>query len=103
MILFLGVARALKAMHQYRVKAAPVSTRAQNKAKRVRSEAAKVDEETVRHAGWRNDRNPGEQDQEDAENEPLIEDEVMGGQEGGLENEIRAYAHRDIKPGTELR
>lgn len=101
MVLFLGVARALKAMHQYRVKGAPGGAKALKKARRVRAEAAEADEDAVRQAGRRRDRS-AERDQEDVENEPLMEDEVTRSQEGVPEGEIRAYAHRDIKPGTLL-
>lgn len=101
MVLFLGVARALKAMHQYRVKGAPGGAKALKKARRVRAEAAEADEDAGRQAGRRRDRS-AERDQEDVENEPLMEDEVTRSQEGVPEGEIRAYAHRDIKPGTWL-
>jgi len=99
MVLFLGVARALKAMHQYRVKGAPGGPKALKKARRVRAEAAEADEDAARQAGRRRDRSAG-RDQEDVENEPLMEDEITRSQEGVPEGEIRAYAHRDIKPGT---
>lgn len=101
MVLFLGVARALKAMHQYRVKGAPGGAQAQRKARAVRQEAAEEDEDAARKAqakkGRRNQSR--ERDQEDIEQEPLMEGEVTRSQEGVAEGEIRAYAHRDVKPG----
>ena len=99
MILFLGVARALKAMHQYRVKGAPGGAAAQKKAKGVRQEAAEADQDAAeRHKQRRRRENP-DRDPEDTEQEPLMEGEVTMAQEGVGEGELRAYAHRDIKPG----
>ena len=43
MVLFLGVCRALKAMHHYKVKGAPGGEGARRKAKKVRQEAAEAD------------------------------------------------------------
>ncbi|KAL9074925.1 MAG: hypothetical protein Q9157_004195, partial [Trypethelium eluteriae] len=45
MVLFLGVCRALKAMHQYRVGKAPGGERSARGARKVREEAARADEE----------------------------------------------------------
>src|ERR1700738_1532680 len=45
MVLFLGVCKALKAMHNYRVSGGPGGVNSLNKAKRVRAEAARADEE----------------------------------------------------------
>ncbi len=99
MILFLGVARALKAMHQYRVKGAPGGPTAQKKAKGVRQEAAEADQDAARKAKSKNRREAPERDQEDIEQQPLMEGEVTRSQEGVADGEVRAYAHRDIKPG----
>ncbi len=101
MVLFLGVARALKAMHQYRVKGPPGGAEAQRKARGVRQEAAHADEDAARQAqGKKGRRNRSQdRDQEDVEQEPLMEGEVTRSQEGVEEGEIRAYAHRDVKPG----
>ena len=99
MILFLGVARALKAMHQYRVKGAPGGAASQRKAKGVRQEAAEADQDAAKKNKQRRRREEPERDQEDAEQEPLMEGEVTKSQEGVGEGELRAYAHRDIKPG----
>ena len=101
MVLFLGVCRALKAMHQYRVKGAPGGEEARSKAKKVRQEAAEADreaEEEVIRANTRRKRR--DREDEDAEQDPLMEGEVMAAQEGVAEGEIRSYAHRDIKPGN---
>jgi serine/threonine kinase 16 len=104
MVLFLGVARALKAMHQYRVKGGPGGPQAQRKAKGVRQEAAEADEDAARKAqGRKGRRNKSrERDQEDIEQEPLMEGEVTMSQDGVADGEIRAYAHRDVKPGRFL-
>lgn len=102
MILFLGVARALKAMHQYRVKGAPGGPNAQKKARGVRKEAAEADQDAMRKAKQRRRNDDAKQDQEDVEQEPLMDGEVTRSQEGVEEGEIRAYAHRDIKPGNTL-
>ena len=101
MVLFLGVCRALKAMHQYRVKGAPGGEAARSKAKQVRREAADADreaEEEVIQANTRRKRR--DRDDEQAEQDPLMVGEVMAAQEGVAEGEIRSYAHRDIKPGN---
>ncbi|MCJ1292374.1 hypothetical protein MMC34_003924 [Xylographa carneopallida] len=100
MILFLGVARALKAMHQYRVKGAPGGPRALKKARGVRAEAAEADEDAARQAGRRRDMSSDRRGDGDVENEPLMDSEVTRSQEGVPEGDIRAYAHRDIKPGN---
>ena len=95
MVLMLGVANAMKSMHQYRVRSNAGSTR---RAKAVRSEGAAADAETAMQMGKPNRR----QDrgvEEDSEQEPLMDDEVTQSQEGVGDGEIRPYAHRDIKPG----
>lgn len=100
MVLFLGVARALKAMHQYKIKGPPGGERAQKKAKGVRAEAAAADEDTAREVQKKkNKRKERERKQEDVEQEPLMEGEVTRSQDGLADGDIRAYAHRDIKPG----
>ena len=100
MILFLGVARALKAMHQYRVKGGPGGAASQKKAQGVRQEAAEADQDAVRKNKQRTRRQNTNQDEEDTEQEPLMDGEVTRSQEGVEEGEIRAYAHRDVKPGN---
>ncbi|KAL5001589.1 kinase-like domain-containing protein [Aspergillus recurvatus] len=95
MALMLGVAQALRAMHQYRVKSGSGPTR---KAKAVRREGAEADAEMRKGKGKRRASQPvGE---EDSENEPLMDDEVTQSQEGVEDGNLRPYAHRDIKPGN---
>ena len=100
MVLFLGVTKALKAMHQYRVKGAPGGATAQKKAKGVRQEAAEADQDAARKSTHLRHQDDTEREQEDTEQEPLMEGEVTRSQEGVGEGELRAYAHRDIKPGN---
>ena len=105
MVLFLGVARALKAMHQYRVKGPPGGAKAQSKAKAIREEAAEEDADAARKAQKRRQRAEARDDAdgtEEMEQEPLMEGEVAMSQEGVGEGELRAYAHRDVKPGIHL-
>ncbi|QIW96383.1 hypothetical protein AMS68_001901 [Peltaster fructicola] len=108
MVLFLGVCRALKAMHQYRIpdgQSAREATNARRKAKKVRQEAADADleaEDEVSHqANTSKRRRQQTGDEDDIENAPLIaEGEVTASQAGVPEGAIRAYAHRDLKPGN---
>ena len=104
-MLFLGVCRALKAMHQYRVKGAPGGEASRRKAKKVRQEAAEADREAEEEVVQANTRRKRSQQMSDGdvEQEPLMEGEatkVMAAQEGVAEGEIRSYTHRDIKPGN---
>ena len=102
MVLFLGVCRALKAMHQYKVKGEPGEPTGQSKARRVRHEAARADAEAEEEVEMSASRRRGpsrERDQEEREAEPLMEGEVTMSQEGISPGGERAYAHRDIKPG----
>lgn len=94
-ILMLGVAKALKAMHQYRVKSGAASTR---RAKVVRREGEEADAEISMQRGKPKRRSTREMDDE-VEQEPLMDDEVTRSQEGVAEGDLRPYAHRDIKPG----
>ncbi|KAL4989872.1 kinase-like domain-containing protein [Aspergillus falconensis] len=95
MVLMLGVAQALRAMHKYRVKSGSGPTR---KAKAVRREGAEADTEMRKGKGKRRaSQSVGE---EDSENEPLMDDEVTQSQEGVEDGNLRPYAHRDIKPGN---
>jgi serine/threonine kinase 16 len=102
MVLFLGVCRALKAMHQYRISGAPGGEASRRKAKKVRQEAVEADREAAEEAVQANTRRKRRDRDEDAdaEQDPLMESEVMTAQEGVAEGEIRSYAHRDIKPGN---
>lgn len=99
MMLMLGVANALEAMHQYRVKSGTSSTR---KAKGIRREGEDADAE--RSMQMKPKRRPSQMhgDDEDEENEPLMDDEVTRSQEGVQDGGLRPYAHRDIKPGKFL-
>jgi serine/threonine kinase 16 len=100
-VLFLGVCRALKAMHQYRVKGAPGGEAARKKARKVRQEAEEADRDAEDEAIQANTRRKRSQREDgDTEQEPLMETEVMAAQEGVAEGDIRSYAHRDIKPGN---
>lgn len=89
MVLFRGVCEALKAMHNYHMPTGASAKKPNNKARRVRAEAAHADRDAQEEAG-----------DDDTEAEPLIEDEITRAQEGVADGAIRAYAHRDIKPGT---
>jgi serine/threonine kinase 16 len=93
MVLFLGVCKALKSMHQYKVKGGPGGDAAVGKARRVREEAARADAQAVEAA-----RDAGRDDDEEEE-QPLMEDEITQSQDGVAPGKERAYAHRDIKPG----
>lgn len=101
MVLFLGVARALKAMHQYRIKGGAGGSNALKKSRGLREDAAAADADAARRANRGRGRVAG--DVEDVENEPLMEGEVTQSQEGVGEGEMRAYAHRDVKPGISIR
>ncbi|KAL2004921.1 hypothetical protein VTN00DRAFT_2771 [Thermoascus crustaceus] len=96
MVLMLGVAKGLKAMHQYRVKRGAASTR---KANQVRGEGEEADAALQRERG-RPKRLSKPQAVEDVEQEPLMDDEVTRSQEGHEDGDLRPYAHRDIKPGN---
>ncbi len=101
MILFLGVCEALKAMHNYKVQGGPGGTNSLNNAKRVRGEAAQAEaEEEIEHRRGR--QKEREVDHDSEQQEPLMDGEVAVSQEGVAPGEIRAYAHRDIKPGESM-
>lgn len=99
MILFLGVAKALKAMHRYRVKGAPGGPQSRQNAKKLRQEAEEADKDAARKARSRR-KDADISEEEDIEQEPLMNGEVTRSQEGVEDGEMRAYAHRDVKPGT---
>jgi serine/threonine kinase 16 len=104
MMLFLGVCKALKAMHQYRVKDGPRTTEAERKARKVRREAARADaaaaeEVELSESRKRLTHTEGEEE-DDLEAAPLMEGEVTMAQDGHAPGQTRAYAHRDIKPGN---
>ncbi|PYH46621.1 putative serine/threonine protein kinase ENV7 [Aspergillus saccharolyticus JOP 1030-1] len=97
MELVLGVAQALRAMHQYRVKSGSGPTR---KAKAVRREGAEADADAAVRKAKSKRRASQNLDDDEEENEPLMDDEVTRSQEGVQEGDLRPYAHRDIKPGN---
>ncbi|KAA8642261.1 hypothetical protein EYZ11_006668 [Aspergillus tanneri] len=97
MVLMLGVATALRSMHQYRVKGGTGPTW---KAKAVGREGEEADAEVAMRMGKPKRRPSQKKEDEDEENEPLMDDEVTRSQEGVQEGGLRPYAHRDIKPGN---
>lgn len=104
MQLFLGVCKALKTMHQYKVREGPGGARSEGKAKKVRRDAARADAEAAESMEMRSSRRHREDDSdEEIEAEPLMEGEVSMAQEGIAPGGERAYAHRDIKPGMASR
>jgi len=101
MILFLGVCRALQAMHYYKIQGGPGGVDSQKRAKRIRGEAAQADQEAEEEVEQRRGRQKGrELDPDSEQQEPLMDGEVTMSQVGIAPGEIRAYAHRDIKPGN---
>lgn len=103
MALFLGVCRALKAMHQYKIKGGPDGAGAEGKAKKVRRDAKRADAEAAESMEMRPSQRYDAQDGDDNEQEAeglLEESEVTASHEGIAPGEYRAYAHRDIKPGN---
>jgi serine/threonine kinase 16 len=102
MQLMLGVCKALKAMHQYRVRNTP----SRNAAKAIRDEAASEDADAARRKARQShtmEATPQRQDDLNSEEQeqPLMpSDEVTRAQEGKSPGDIRAYAHRDIKPAN---
>jgi len=104
MILFRGICEALSAMHNYRVGGGPGGRKAKRQAKQIRQEGAEADCDAEEEAKTRR-KGKGRMSQAQAdedgeiEAEPLMEGEVTMAQEGVPEGGIRAYAHRDIKPG----
>lgn len=100
MVLFLGVCRALKAMHNYKLGGGPAGANGVKNAKKIRGAAARADQEAEEEAGPRRNRQNGrDQDEDSEQNEPLMDGEVTISQEGFAPGATRAYAHRDIKPG----
>ncbi|SMQ50889.1 unnamed protein product [Zymoseptoria tritici ST99CH_3D7] len=98
MILFLGVCKALKAMHQYRVKGAPGGESSRRKANKVRQQAQEADREAEEEV--RANQGRRRQTDDDVEEEPLINSEVMSAQDGIAPGNMRSYAHGDIKPAN---
>jgi serine/threonine kinase 16 len=103
MQLFLGVCQALKAMHEYKVREGPGGAKSADKAKKVRKDAARADREAAESMEMRPSRRNRENDDDDEiEAEGLLDGEVSMAQEGIAPGGERAYAHRDIKPGTSM-
>jgi serine/threonine kinase 16 len=101
MALFLGVCKALKAMHQYKVKGGPGGAKSDRNAKKVRRDAARADAQAAEAMEMRpSRRNRENDDDDDQEAEGLLESEDTMAQEGIAAGAVRAYAHRDIKPGN---
>lgn len=89
--LILGVSKALKVMHQYKVRQGPGGADSVRQAKQVRSEAARADRTAA-----------ADDEHDEEQQQPLMESEVTRAQEGISPGGDRAYAHRDIKPGREI-
>lgn len=99
MVLFLGVCKALRAMHMYKV-----GEGSKRRAGKIRQEAEESDHQLgVREAAGSSRLQGGDMDEDEEQQEPLMEGEVAISQEGIAPGGDRAYAHRDIKPGTMLR
>ncbi|EKD17229.1 serine/threonine kinase 16 [Drepanopeziza brunnea f. sp. 'multigermtubi' MB_m1] len=102
MVLFLGVCKALKAMHNYKEGGGPGGVKSQRKAKKIRGEAAQADQEEEDESEQRRGRQKGrEVDPDSEQQEPLMDGEVTQSQVGVAPGDIKAYAHRDIKPGKQ--
>lgn len=105
MVLFLGVCKALKAMHQYKSRGGPGGAQSESKAKKVRRDAKRADAEaanTMEMRPSRRERDNGDDDDEQEAEGLLEESEVTAALEGTAPGGERAYAHRDIKPGMGL-
>ncbi|KAK2628347.1 hypothetical protein QTJ16_002993 [Diplocarpon rosae] len=101
MVLFMGVCKALKAMHDYKPGGSPDGVTGQRKAKNVRREAAQADEDAADESEQRRGRQKSrEVDPDSEQQEPLMDGEIAQSQVGVAPGDIRAYAHRDIKPGN---
>lgn len=98
MVLFLGVCKALNAMHNYRVQGGPGGLNSLKKARQAREEAEEADDDAA--AEVRGARHGRERDPDSEQQEPLMDGEVTRSQDGLAPGQVRAYAHRDIKPGT---
>ncbi|KIW66504.1 hypothetical protein PV04_05833 [Phialophora macrospora] len=103
MQLMLGVCKALKAMHQYHVR----NNASRLAAQAIRDEAANEDADVGQRRAKTTKRTmtASAQNQEEIseeQEEPMLQpsDEVTRAQEGAKPGDIRAYAHRDIKPGN---
>ena len=108
MSLMLGVCRALKAMHQYKVRGGPgqgAGSGSRAKARAVREEAAEEDMDAAarrsKMKGKRRTMDDSQPPQQDEAEQPLMTGgEVTQSLEGVEKGARRAYAHRDIKPAN---
>jgi len=99
MVLVKGLCKALKALHQYKVG----RNGGLKGAKSVRMQAVNADmdaAEEVEEEAHRAERRKRRNNDMDTEQEPLMDDDVTASQVGVAPGQIRAYAHRDIKPGN---
>lgn len=102
MVLFLGVCKALTAMHNYNVGGGPGGPESQKKAQKIRGEAARADLEVEEEAEQlRGRQHSRELDPDSEQQEPLMDGELTQSQAGIAPGGTRAYAHRDIKPGKQ--
>jgi serine/threonine kinase 16 len=97
MVMVLGLCKALKALHQYKVG----RNGGMRSAKGVRAQAARADREAAEevqeeegHSKSRRQRRDDRKGSMDTEQEPLMDDEVTASQDGVAPGQIRAYAHR---------
>ncbi|PBP24555.1 serine/threonine kinase 16 [Diplocarpon rosae] len=103
MVLFLGVCKALKAMHDYKLGGSPGGVTSQRQAKNVRREAAQADQDAADESEQRRGRQKSrEVDPDSEQQEPLMDGEITQSQVGVAPGDIRAYAHRDIKPAGNI-
>ena len=89
-------------MHQYRVRSTNPNASSRSAAKAIRNEAASADADTLRRAKRTMTAEQTHQSDLASEQEaPLMSGgEVSMSTEGKSPGDIRAYAHRDIKPGN---
>jgi serine/threonine kinase 16 len=90
MVLFLGVCKALTAMHEYKVGG--------GKKTKGKGKGRAAEQEAEESRGRKGRERVGDEDDDEAE-APLMESEVTTSQQGVAPGQVRAYAHRDIKPG----
>lgn len=105
MQLMLGVCKALKVMHQYRVRPTNPNASSRAAAKAVRNEAAAEDADAARRRARTQKRTmtadqKHQEELAEEQEQPLMPDEVTKAQEGVAIGDERPYAHRDIKPGN---
>lgn len=89
-------------MHKYRKGGAPGGKRSQKRARQVRQEAARADADAEDEVSGQDHQHEEADEDGEVEAEPLMEGEVSMAQDGVAVGDIRAYAHRDIKPGNFL-